>query len=177
MQADVQVLTAGAVDLAKLNTPSAMTRHPLRVTLGLAIIAALLGGCEQLGIPDPAKTAVQAEADGKAVGSACRHAGRAIEDCFTLNPSAPRAAVFAGWKDMNDYMAEKEITEVVPQLPPPSPPGTKPAAKAKHGKADSDTDAAAADKSEAAADSHATPAETAPTEERPRKRRRSATAE
>jgi len=154
-----------------------MTRHPLRVTLGLAVIAALLGGCEQLGIPDPAKTAAQAEADGKAVGSACRHAGRAIEDCFTLNPSAPRAAVFAGWKDMNDYMAEKEITEVAPQLPPPPPPGTKPAAKAKHAKTDGDTEAALTDKSEATADGHDTSAEAAPTEERPRKRRRSAAAE
>jgi len=171
MQADVQVLTADAVDLSKLNTPSAMTRHPLRVTLGLAVIVTLLSGCEQLGIPDPAKTAAQAEADGKAVGSACRHAGRAIEDCFTLNPSAPRAAVFAGWKDMNDYMAEKEITEVLPQLPPP---GTKPAAKAKHGKADGDAEAASA---EAAADSQDTSAEAAPAEERPRKRRRSASAE
>ena len=84
-----------------------MTTPDRRLLLGLAFGAALLGGCEQLGIPDPAKAAAQAEADGKAVGSACRHAGRAIEDCFTLNPAAPRAAVFAGWKEMyNKFIAQ-----------------------------------------------------------------------
>ena len=31
-------------------------------------------------------------ADGKAIGGACRHAGRAIEDCYVLNKRAERAA-------------------------------------------------------------------------------------
>ena len=147
-----------------------MTRPELRLALGLALAATLLGGCERLGIPDPAKSEAHAEADGKAVGSACRHAGRAIEDCFTLNPTAQRAAVFAGWKEMNDYMAENKIAEVVPQLPPPPPPGSKPA-KAKPAKAEGDGEAdnkASADKAE----------DTAPAEaETPRKRRRAAAAE
>ncbi len=73
-----------------------MTNLPLRLLCGLAIGTAVLCGCEQLGIPDATKAAAQAEADGKAIGSACRHAGRAIEDCFTLNQSAQKAAVFAG---------------------------------------------------------------------------------
>lgn len=100
--------------------------------LTLLLICLSLAACERLGIPDPAKTEAQAEGDGKAIGSACRHAGRAIEDCFTLNPSAPKAAVFAGWKEMNDYMAENKIEAVAPQLPPPPPPGSgKPASKSK----------------------------------------------
>jgi hypothetical protein len=56
------------------------------------------------------------ESDGKAVGGACRHAGRALEDCYALNRKADRAAVFAGWREMNDYMRENKIEVVAPQL-------------------------------------------------------------
>ena len=49
-------------------------------------------------------------------GGACRHAGRAIEDCYALNKKADKAAVFAGWRDMNDYMRENKIEPVAPQL-------------------------------------------------------------
>jgi hypothetical protein len=83
----------------------------------LAILAlALLAGCDMLGIESPEKVAATREADGKAVGGACRHAGRAIEDCYALNKKADRAAVFAGWRDMNDYMRENKIEEVPPQI-------------------------------------------------------------
>lgn len=83
----------------------------------LAILAlALLAGCDMLGIESPEKVAATREADGKAVGGACRHAGRAIEDCYALNKKADRAAVFAGWRDMNDYMRENKIEEVAPQI-------------------------------------------------------------
>lgn len=83
----------------------------------LAIFAlVLLAGCDMLGIESPEKVAAVREADGKAVGGACRHAGRAIEDCYALNKKADRAAVFAGWRDMNDYMRENKIEEVPPQI-------------------------------------------------------------
>lgn len=78
--------------------------------------AALLAGCDMLGIDSPEKMAAAREADGKAIGGACRHAGRAIEDCYALNKKADRAAVFAGWRDMNDYMRENKIEAVAPQL-------------------------------------------------------------
>ena len=86
----------------------------------LLLLLTTLAGCERLGIPDPAKEAEQKEAEGKAIGSACRHSGRALEDCFTLNPMASKAAVFAGWREMNDYMAENKIEAVKPELPPPT---------------------------------------------------------
>jgi len=76
----------------------------------------LLSGCDRLGIADPAKEAAQKEADARATGSACRHAGRAIEDCYALNPDAARAAVYAGWKEMNDYMRENKIEDVKPEI-------------------------------------------------------------
>jgi hypothetical protein len=76
----------------------------------------LLGGCDMLGIESAEKIAASREADGKAIGSACRHAGRAIEDCFSIYKKADRAAVFAGWRDMNDYMRENKIEPVTPVL-------------------------------------------------------------
>jgi hypothetical protein len=89
-------------------------RRTLLVTVCLATF--LLAGCDMLGIDSPEKIAAAREADGKAIGSACRHAGRAIEDCFSIYRRADRAAVFAGWRDMNDYMRENKIDAVQPQL-------------------------------------------------------------
>ena len=76
-----------------------------------------LTACDLLGIPDPAKVDAAREADGKAVGSACRQAGRALEDCYTLNTAASKAAVFAGWREMNDYMLENKLEIVKPEIP------------------------------------------------------------
>ncbi|MDI4633021.1 hypothetical protein J7U46_08160 [Pelomonas sp. V22] len=116
-----------------------------RLLLTLPLLAGLVA-CEQLGIEDPAKIAAAKEAEGKAVGSACRHASRAIEDCYLLNPKALKAAVFAGWKEMDEYMRENKlegVTPVVPRgpdgkaLPPPDPAASADAegkAEAKPGK-------------------------------------------
>lgn len=90
-------------------------------------VALMLGGCDRLGFEDPAKIAAVREAEGKAVGAACRHAGRAIEDCYALNGRAQKAAVFAGWKEMNDYMRENKIDTVAPQLAAAGPKSGKPA--------------------------------------------------
>ena len=56
------------------------------------IVAGLLGGCDQLGIDTPEKVSQRKGAEAKAVGAACRHAMRAIEDCYLLNPKAEKAA-------------------------------------------------------------------------------------
>ncbi|KQP14386.1 hypothetical protein [Pseudorhodoferax sp. Leaf267] len=80
-------------------------------TFAIVTIALLLAGCEIPGIyPDP--KAVQREADAKATGGGCRHALRALEDCYALNPKAPRAAIFTGWKDMDQYMRDNKIEGV-----------------------------------------------------------------
>lgn len=102
-----------------------MKRAPLPLTILLPGLALLLAGCEQLGIEDPAKVAAAKEAEGKAVGSACRHAMRAIEDCYVLNPKAQKAAVFAGWREMDEYMRENKLEGVTPQVPRPG--ASKPA--------------------------------------------------
>ncbi len=100
------------------NAPIAPTApiSPLRrhVRLSLALLAGLwLAGCDQLGIESATAIAAKREADGKAVGAGCRHAARSIEQCYLANKRADRAAVFAGWREMEDYMRENKI-EAVP---------------------------------------------------------------
>ena len=68
-----------------------------RIPIATVVLAtALLAGCDMLGgalgIESPEKVAAAREAEGKAVGGACRHAGRAIEDCYTMNKKAEKAA-------------------------------------------------------------------------------------
>ena len=75
-----------------------------------------LAGCNLFGGESADAVAARREADGKAVGGACRHAGRAIEDCYTLNRRADKAAVFAGWREMNDYMRENKLEPAAPSL-------------------------------------------------------------
>ena len=92
-------------------------RSRLRLLLLLAPLA--LGACDLLGIEPLSQVQARREAEGKAIGSACRHAGRAIEDCYTLNRKAEKAAIFAGWREMNDYMTENKIAVVAPTIPTP----------------------------------------------------------
>lgn len=81
--------------------------HPSRLLVA-AMAVVVLTGCEIPGIwPDP--RIAQREEESKAIGGACRHALRGLEDCYTLNPKAAKASVFAGWKDMDGYMRENKI--------------------------------------------------------------------
>ena len=108
-------------------------RPPFAALMLSAFVLPGLAGCDQLGIETPAVTAAKKEADSKAIGGACRHAGRAIEDCYTLNAKADKAAMYTGWREMNEYMRENKIEPVAPVIPrePPKPPkSAKPAAVA-----------------------------------------------
>ena len=93
---------------------------PRLALTALLLASSLLAGCDvvvaALGIESPEKMTAMREAEGKAIGGACRHAGRAIEDCYALNKKAEKASVFAGWRDMNDYMRENKIEPVPPQV-------------------------------------------------------------
>ena len=91
-----------------------MFRH----VLVLFLLSAPLAGCDLFGGESAEAMAARKEAEGKAVGGACRHAGRAIEDCFALNKRADKAAVFAGWREMNDYMRDNKVEAVAPQTTP-----------------------------------------------------------
>jgi hypothetical protein len=75
------------------------------------LIALLLAGCDIPGMgPDP--RIAQREAEAKAIGGACRHGLRSIEDCYANNEEASKAAVFSGWKEMDEYMRENKIEGV-----------------------------------------------------------------
>ena len=100
--------------------------HKLLLALLLTL---MLTGCDivqqQLGIEDQGAKAAKVEAEGKAVGGACRHSGRAIEDCYAIYHWLPKAPIFAGWQEMDTYMRTNQIETVDPQLPPPQQPGTR----------------------------------------------------
>ena len=87
-----------------------------RLSVALLLAAVGAAGCNLFGSEAAEAAAARREADGKAVGGACRHAGRAIEDCYTLNRRADKSAVYAGWREMNDYMRENKLEPVAPQL-------------------------------------------------------------
>lgn len=93
-----------------------MTARPL-----ILVLLLLLAGCDLESLLADPKVA-QREAEAKAIGGACRYGLRNIEDCFALNEKASKAAIFAGWKDMDQYMRENKIDGVEPKgLKPPVP--------------------------------------------------------
>lgn len=101
----------------------------IKQALILSLTAMVLAGCDQvtakLGIENPALKEAKVDAEGKAVGSACRHSGRAIEDCYAIYSWLPKASVYTGWREMDEYMRENQLETIAPQLPPPEPPGVK----------------------------------------------------
>lgn len=91
----------------------------------LLLSTLLLTGCmEEINklLEDP--KAVQKEADAKAIGSACRYGLRSIEDCYVLNPKAPKSAVFTGWKEMDQYMRDNKVEGVPAKIEVPVPAAT-----------------------------------------------------
>ncbi|MGE5471558.1 MAG: hypothetical protein ACM3X0_12235 [Bacteroidota bacterium] len=92
----------------------------------ILLAVATLTGCDQvsqkLGLEDAAKKEAAQQAEGKAVGSACRQSGRAIEDCYSIYSWLPKASIYEGWKEMDAYMRENQLETVAPQLPPPESP-------------------------------------------------------
>ncbi|WP_051384856.1 hypothetical protein [Comamonas badia] len=97
--------------------PDTARRHRSATTARAALSAmvlVLLAGCDIPGLgPDPRVQAREAEA--QAIGGACRHAMRGLEDCYTLNPRSSKASIYAGWKEMDAYMRENKV-EGVPSV-------------------------------------------------------------
>ena len=87
----------------------------------LSVLCLLAAGCDQLGIESATALLAKKEADGKATGGACRHAGRAIEDCYTLNKKTDKAAMYAGWREMSEYMRDNKLEPVAPLILPGPP--------------------------------------------------------
>ena len=124
--------------------------HKLLLALPLTLA---LTGCDiiqqQMGIEDPTEKAAKADAEGRAVGGACRQSGRAIEDCYSIYSWLPKAAIYQGWRDMDSYMRENKLDTVEPQLPPPQPPGARKKRRPPATDAGDEAKAAASDKGDA----------------------------
>lgn len=103
-----------------------------------------LTGCDQLGIETPKVTAEHQVAEAKAIGGACRHALRAIEDCYTLNPKSDKSAMYDGWREMDEYMRENKLEGIAPVVPRPvaSAPAVKSASAAEDAEEDPDSEPA-----------------------------------
>lgn len=137
----------------------------MKLSYGLILVflTPLLAGCDRLGFEDPAVEQAREEAEGKAIGSACRQSARALEDCYQINRRASKAAIFAGWRDMDGYMRENKIEEIKPDFP------MKPRAATGRPLESAEAVEPAAQKSAAAtaAPAAAIPAETAPARKAP----------
>ncbi|MFN4120085.1 hypothetical protein [Acidovorax sp.] len=88
-----------------------MYRLPYSSSLRMLALSSvlLLAACDKIPGLGPDPRIAQREEEAKAIGGACRHALRGLEDCYTLNPKAAKAAVFAGWKEMDAYMRENKL--------------------------------------------------------------------
>lgn len=85
----------------------------------LVLTALLLSACDLLGLgPDP--RIAQKEADAKAIGGACRQGLRSIEDCHSLNKGKNKAAIYAGWLEMDAYMRDNKIEGVKSEIASPA---------------------------------------------------------
>lgn len=85
--------------------------------IGFAVLLLSLSGCDQLN-----DVINKQKSNGKAVGAACRHSGRALEDCYQRNSKVPKADIYAGWKEMNEYMQAKKLDVVRPPHDVPAEP-------------------------------------------------------
>lgn len=116
-----------------------MQRLPFLLRFVVLAGVLLLSACDIPGLDGEKKAAEAAEAEAKAIGGACRHALRGIEDCYGQNPDAVKSAVFAGWKEMDEYMRENKLEGIAPPKPAKPEPEVitekaepkKPVAKAK----------------------------------------------
>jgi len=74
---------------------------------------ALLGGCNYVDN----LTGLSKESH-KALGASCRQTGRSLEECFRRNPEADKAQLYAGWREMHEYMEKHKLETLTP---PPEP--------------------------------------------------------
>jgi len=103
--------------------PLAYLHRAMRLA-GILALSLSLGACDYVtSFTKPKRTPEEIKAEGIAVGAGCRQVGQSLEECYQHNPDSLKAGIFAGWKDMHEYMAAKNIQTVEPPaaVPPPPP--------------------------------------------------------
>jgi len=107
------------------SSTSVLRRHGFKLIAMLAL-SMTLSACDYVAsFSKPKQTPEEAKAEGIALGAGCRQAGQSLEDCYQRNPDSLKAGIFAGWKDMHEYMAAKNIETVVPAPPAAVPEKTE----------------------------------------------------
>ncbi len=113
------------------SSPSTTAARGLKL-IGVLSLTLALGACDYVAsFSKPKQTPEEAKAEGIALGAGCRQAGQSLEDCYQRNPDSLKAGIFAGWKDMHEYMAAKNIQTVAPPPPPEKADAVADAAKEK----------------------------------------------
>lgn len=80
----------------------------MKKILLLAPILLALSGCDYLDLNGEIEAQKQIK-NANAIGAGCKQSGKSLEDCYQSNPKAPKAAVFDGWKTMDEYMRENNM--------------------------------------------------------------------
>lgn len=68
-----------------------------------------LSGCDYAKSLFTPKSSEELYDDGVALGAGCRQAGQTLEQCYSLNPKSVKSGIYAGWKEMHEYMAAMNI--------------------------------------------------------------------
>ena len=103
-----------SIDLFIFMSPS-YNRAMVRFWMAMCV---MLVGCDGFASkPEVSKK----QLDARAVGAACRHAVRALEDCYVLTPKSAKSDILQGWLTMDAYMRENKIEPVVPVVPRTEP--------------------------------------------------------
>ena len=78
--------------------------RPLALAAALTALVVVVAGCDMLGIESAEKIAAAREADGKAIGGACRHAGDITSDngggVYAVRSACPIAGIPTGTGDI-----------------------------------------------------------------------------
>lgn len=92
----------------------------LRMTIVLGLLIGL-SGCDYVKSMFTPKTQEELYDDGVALGAGCRQAGQSLEECYSLNPKSIKSGIYAGWKEMYEYMAAMNMKAANDQTADPKP--------------------------------------------------------
>ncbi|MFZ1180375.1 MAG: hypothetical protein WAN92_02440 [Herbaspirillum sp.] len=90
------------------SSSSTLHSHGLKL-LAMLALCMTLSACDYFQKPVTIQTPEEAKAEGVALGAGCRQVGHSLENCYERNPNSLKEGIFTGWKEMNEYMATKDL--------------------------------------------------------------------